>query len=223
MRSLFILFVLQLSFTVLSGKETVRIVLLDPIKEQYVDDAKLYDEQGNEIGQSEQGIITLDATKWENTNLHISHPEYVDTNVQLIQKKGSVFISLRLTSEAHNRWKSLINPDFTSEYEKLTTDKPDSTAYFQTKELSSLMRYISRNVNYPQYALENDIQGKVYLLFIIEIDGSVSYVSIAKGVSASIDREALRVINEMPKWEPAYHEGEPIRTIYRLPINFTLR
>lgn len=223
MRTLFILFVLQLSFTVLSGKETVRIVLLDPVREHYVDDARLYDVQGNAIGQSEYGIITIEAKKWENTILRVAHPDYLDTNFQLAQKKGSVYISLRLTKEAHNRWESLSYPDFTKEYKKLTTDKPDSTAYFQTKDLTSLMRYISKNVNYPQYALEHDIQGKVYLMFIVETDGSVSSVSIAKGVSACIDREALRVINEMPKWEPAYHEGKPIRTIYRLPINFALR
>jgi TonB family protein len=224
MRTLFIFTAFFLSNSVVySGKESVRLVLLDPIKEEYIEGVKLMDQQGNLIGLSESGIVSVDSKKWENATLRLTHPDYTDTTFQLSQKKGSLFISLTLTSEAHNRWKTFCYPDHTGEYKKLPLDKPDSTAYFQSKDLTSLMRYISKNVQFPQYALERDIQGKVYLMFIVEIDGTVSFVSIAKGVSACIDREALRVIKEMPKWEPAYHEGKPIRTIYRLPINFALR
>ncbi len=223
MRSILFFLAFQLSCAAYSGKETVQLILIDPVKEEYVEGAKLFDQQGSLIGLSEMGGISVDMKKWENATVRLSHPDYMDTTFQLLQKKGSLFISLQLTNEAKNDWLTFYSPDYTNEYGKVMTEIPDSSAYFQTKDLMTLMRYISKTVKYPYYAIEREIQGKVYLQFIVETDGTVAFVSIAKGISPCINREALRVIMEMPKWEPAYDDGKPVRTLYRLPINFSLK
>lgn len=85
-----------------------------------------------------------------------------------------------------------------------------------------MQKYISKHVKYPFEAIENNIQGKVYLRFIVEKSGEVSNVIVERGVHASLDREARRVIANMPKWKPGKNEGKKVRTRVRVPINFTL-
>lgn len=85
-----------------------------------------------------------------------------------------------------------------------------------------MQTYISKHVKYPMEAIENNIQGKVYLRFIVEKSGEVSNVHVERGVHASLDREARRVIANMPKWKPGKNDGKKVRTRVRLPINFTL-
>lgn len=87
---------------------------------------------------------------------------------------------------------------------------------------AEMQYWISSNVHYPQEAMEYGDQGRVYLDFIIEPDGSVSNVNIVRGVSEALDYEAARVIYSMPKWKPATCNGVPVRTEVRLPIVFTL-
>lgn len=223
MRTLFLFFFVFVSAHVLAGKNELELVFIDPIKEIYIDDAQLTDENGRSFGSSKNGVIVIDSKDIIDRTWHVSHPNYLDSTFQFDQLKGMVFISLRLNSSALEKWNQECCPDFTAEYKNVPLEIPDSSAYFQTKDLRDLMRYISRNVNYPQYAVERDIQGKVYLQFIIESDGSVKYVSIAKGRSTCLDREAIRVVSNMPKWVPAYKDGKPVPSLYRLPINFTLQ
>lgn len=82
--------------------------------------------------------------------------------------------------------------------------------------------WINKNIKYPVLAQENGISGKVYISFVIEKDGSISDVKVARGQDASLDKEALRVVNSMPKWKPGKQRGKPVRVAYTLPINFQL-
>lgn len=70
--------------------------------------------------------------------------------------------------------------------------------------------------------MENGIQGKVYIQFVIERDGSITDVKVLRGVDASLDKEAVRVVKAMPKWKPGKQRGKPVRVSYTLPINFQL-
>lgn len=70
--------------------------------------------------------------------------------------------------------------------------------------------------------MENGIQGKVYIQFVIEKDGSITDVKVVRGVDASLDKEAVRVVKAMPKWKPGKQRGKPVRVSYTLPINFQL-
>jgi len=87
---------------------------------------------------------------------------------------------------------------------------------------AALQRYLHNSVKYPNIAMENGIQGKVYVGFVVERNGSISNVRIARGVDASLDKEAMRVVRMMPKWIPGKQNGEPVRVSFTAPINFVL-
>jgi TonB family protein len=85
-----------------------------------------------------------------------------------------------------------------------------------------MMIYINQNIQYPITSIEMNEQGKVYLSFVVEPDGTISNVAIERGVSIDIDNEAKRVVRSMPKWSPGESKGKKARTRCRLPINFQL-
>lgn len=87
----------------------------------------------------------------------------------------------------------------------------------------ALRKWIANNIKYPVIAAENGIQGKVYVQFVVDRDGSVSNARIARGVDPSLDQEALRVVNNLPKWKPGMQRGKPVRVSYTVPINFQLQ
>ncbi len=98
---------------------------------------------------------------------------------------------------------------------------PDVEAQF-AGGAAAMQRWISENVQYPQTSIELNEQGRVYLSFVVESDGSISNIAIERGVSADLDREAKRLMRKMPKWIPGEAKGRKARTRCRLPINFTL-
>ena len=86
----------------------------------------------------------------------------------------------------------------------------------------ALMKYIQTNIQYPPTSIEMNEQGKVYLSFVVEADGSITNVAVERGVSPDLDREAKRVVRSMPKWKPGEAKAKKSRTRCRLPINFQL-
>lgn len=87
----------------------------------------------------------------------------------------------------------------------------------------ALRKFISNAIRYPVIAQENGIQGKVYVTFVVDKDGGISEAKIARGVDPSLDKEALRVVNTLPKWKPGKQRGKPVRVSYTVPINFVLQ
>ena len=87
----------------------------------------------------------------------------------------------------------------------------------------ALRQFIANTVKYPVIAQENGIQGRVYVTFVVDADGSVSNPKIARGVDPSLDKEALRVVSLLPKWKPGMQRGKPVRVSYTVPINFQLQ
>lgn len=85
-----------------------------------------------------------------------------------------------------------------------------------------LRNYIRQCIIYPVYAEINGIQGRVYVTFVIEKDGSVGKVNVARGVDPVLDAEAVRIVKSMPQWTPGYDDGVPVRVSYTVPINFIL-
>lgn len=89
--------------------------------------------------------------------------------------------------------------------------------------LEALLNYLSRNIRYPTEARQQGIQGRVYLSFVIEKNGSVSTIEILRGIGGGCDEEAIRVVEKMPNWNPGKQNGRPVRVIYNLPVRFSLR
>lgn len=88
---------------------------------------------------------------------------------------------------------------------------------------TKLFEFISKNIKYPQLARETGTQGRVYISFIVEPDGSISHVELLRGIGAGCDEEAMRVVKAMPKWSPGRQCGKAVRVVYNLPVNFKLQ
>jgi len=88
---------------------------------------------------------------------------------------------------------------------------------------AKLMEYVSKNIKYPQIARETGIQGRVFVGFVVEPDGSVSNVKVLRGIGGGCDEEAVRVVKNMPKWKPGKQRGKAVRVSYMLPVNFKLQ
>lgn len=86
----------------------------------------------------------------------------------------------------------------------------------------ALRKFIAKNLKYPQVAQENGIQGKVYVTFIVDKQGNVTKATIARGIDTALDKEALRVINSLPRWTPGKQRGLPVNVSFTVPINFVL-
>ena len=86
-----------------------------------------------------------------------------------------------------------------------------------------LMEYVFKNIKYPQIARETGIQGRVFVGFVVEPDGSVSNVKVLRGIGGGCDEEAMRVVKSMPKWKPGKQRGKAVRVSYMLPVNFKLQ
>lgn len=87
---------------------------------------------------------------------------------------------------------------------------------------AAMQKWIADNVQYPQTSIEMNEQGRVYVSFVVEPDGTISNIAIERGVSPDLDREAKRLMRKMPKWVAGEAKGKKARTRCRLPINFTL-
>ena len=88
---------------------------------------------------------------------------------------------------------------------------------------AALMKFLSSHINYPPMAAENNVQGKVILQFVVEMDGHVGEVKIARAVDKDLDKEAVRVVKSLPKFTPGRQNGQPVRVWYTLPVQFKLQ
>jgi len=87
----------------------------------------------------------------------------------------------------------------------------------------ALMSYLASNIKYPVVAQENGVQGRVIVSFVVERDGSISDVKVARSVDPSLDREAQRVVKSMPRWSPGKQNGSTVRVKYTVPVVFRLQ
>lgn len=88
--------------------------------------------------------------------------------------------------------------------------------------MSGLMKYLSENIQYPAIAHENGTQGRVTVQFVVEKDGTISNAKILRGADPDLDKEAIRVVNAMPKWKPGIQRGQAVRVKYTIPVMFRL-
>lgn len=88
---------------------------------------------------------------------------------------------------------------------------------------AAMMRFLSDNIRYPVIAQENGIQGRVICNFVVERDGSITDVQVVRGVDPSLDKEAVRVIQQMPRWKPGKQRGQAVRVRFTLPVVFRLQ
>lgn len=101
------------------------------------------------------------------------------------------------------------------------TDRVDSPPCFPGGD-RAMLKFINSTCRYPAEAISQGIQGRVMCSFVVKPDGSLSCINVVRGVHGTLDREALRIISEMPKWEAGRIKGEPVPVYYVLSIPFKI-
>lgn len=94
---------------------------------------------------------------------------------------------------------------------------------FGSGDANEFRAWVFQNMKYPEVAAENGIQGRVYVQFVVEADGRLTNVRVSRGVDPALDKEAIRVIENSPKWNPGKQRGKPVRVSYTFPITFVLQ
>lgn len=88
---------------------------------------------------------------------------------------------------------------------------------------AELYKFISSNLNYPAMAIENNVQGRVVVQFVVTKDGSIGNVKVVRSVDRDLDNEAIRVCKKLPKFIPGKQNGQPVNVWYTLPVTFKLQ
>lgn len=102
---------------------------------------------------------------------------------------------------------------------QLVEQKPS----FQGGDANAFSKWVANNLNYPEIAKENGVQGRVMLQFKVNANGTVSDVKVLRGVDPSLDKEAVRVVSSSPKWEPGRQRDRAVPVTYTFPVIFQLR
>ena len=152
----------------------------------------------DESEQVENGVVSDDSFA------HVSETEKTTPAVKSTTKTG------KITAESSDPKKV-----FTGKVYDLVDEMPSFPG-----GPAELMKWLSSHIQYPAIARESCIQGTVIVAFIVEPDGSVSNAKLVRSVDPYIDQEALRVVRQMPKWNPGKRAGIPVRVRYCLPIKF---
>lgn len=102
---------------------------------------------------------------------------------------------------------------------QLVENKPK----FRGGDANEFSKWVNQRLVYPEIAKENGVQGRVVLQFTVNADGSVSNVKVLRGIDASLDKEAVRVVSSSPKWEPGRQRDRAVKVTYTFPVVFQLR
>ncbi len=87
---------------------------------------------------------------------------------------------------------------------------------------AALFQWLKDNMQYPETAKQNKVEGKIITRFVIEKNGDLNGATVLRGVDASLDKEALRLLSTMPKWKPGKQRGNDVRSYFTLPVEFKL-
>lgn len=133
--------------------------------------------------------------------------------------------------------KSTFIPTFEQAFSKNTSNQEKNEKSLQNNEeiytsveipaefvggYSALIKWIDNNLKYPEKALNDKIEGRCLVKLVIEEDGTISDLEIVRKINDDLEREAIRLVNKMPKWNPAKNNGKEVRSYFTLPINFKL-
>lgn len=145
--------------------------------------------------------------------------------IDIVEDSQDVDTELELTDAEDQTQNTVVDISSLKDFEPEDTGEAE---IFQVVEnmpefpAGNVTKWIGDHTKYPMLAQENGVQGKVYIQFVIEKDGSITDVKVARSVDPSLDKEAMRVIQSMPKWKPGKQRGKAVRVSYTLPINFQL-
>lgn len=145
--------------------------------------------------------------------------------IEIVEDDADIEEDIMASTEDNVEWVDL------DEYEVVEVEpEPEEEEIFMVVEdqpefpggTAALLEYLRKNIKYPAICRENNIQGRVLVTFIVNKDGAIVEPEVVKSVNPSLDKEALRVISQMPNWKPGSQRGKPVRVKYTVPVNFRL-
>ena len=120
--------------------------------------------------------------------------------------------------------------DYQQEIAVVEEEEETQEVFFIVEEMpvfpggeEALRKFIAQSVKYPVIAQENGIQGRVFVSFVVNQKGEVTNVKVARPFDPNLDKEAVRVVQSMPKWSPGKQRGKAVKVSYTVPINFVLQ
>lgn len=158
----------------------------------------------------------------------IQHPEVVPVpDDEEIDKEIEINLDVEFTEEAPK--KSAIIPK-KQDPPVFKEEEPEVTIFLTSEEEAkpkdgypAFYKYVQKELKYPSQARRMGVDGKVYIQFVVEKDGSITDIKVIKGIGSGCDEEAVRVLKAAPKWNPGKQRGKPVRVRRSLPIKFSLR
>jgi protein TonB len=153
----------------------------------------------------------------------VNEDEEIKSQNELLEAKGSISI-------ADVKGNDEVNGKDIADLKQIVTQAAPEDHVFDVVEvmptfpggMDALVEYLRKHIRYPASAEENGIQGRVTVVFVVEKDGSVTDVKVARGVDPSLDREAVRVVSSMPHWLPGKQNGSAVRVKFSVPVTFRL-
>ena len=145
--------------------------------------------------------------------------------IEIVEDDADIEEDIMASTEDNVEWVDL------DDYEVVEVEpEPEEEEIFMVVEdqpefpggTAALLEYLRKNIKYPAICRENNIQGRVLVTFIVNKDGAIVEPEVVKSVNPSLDKEALRVISQMPNWKPGSQRGKPVRVKYTVPVNFRL-
>ena len=117
----------------------------------------------------------------------------------------------------------------TANAQKTVVSQSSQNVYDQVEQMPefpggmpAMIEYLQTNMKYPEDAVKQKVGGRVMVMFVVETDGTISNVRVARNVFPSLDAEAVRVVKAMPKWKPGKEKGRRVRVNYTLPVVFSI-
>lgn len=165
-------------------------------------------------------IVEANKTIYALKRVFISNPKRKDLREE---------IKIQYTLEEEQRLYQIIDDQYKDETlgyaSNMGNDDVDTTGLVSAEfpgGRAEMMKFLSRTMKYPEIAIMEGIEGKVYLSFFIQKDGVITDVKLMKGAHPLLDEEAIRTIRNSPKWIPATRDGKPVKSVFHLPLNFRL-
>ena len=146
--------------------------------------------------------------------------EVVEDDAELTHELGIVDAGDNANKEQQEVVISDVGGEETVEEEEIFVFVEEFPSYPGGEE--ALYKYLGENIQYPDVARDNGITGTVVIRFVVEKDGSITKAAVAREIGGGCGKEALRVVNAMPKWKPGKQSGKAVRTEFTLPVQFQL-
>jgi protein TonB len=151
----------------------------------------------------------------------IQQPEIIEVpDEEEIEEEIEVDLDVEITEETVVEdivFEEPVEEEVAEEIFTIVEDQPEPKG-----GMAAFYEYVSKNLKYPAQARRMGIEGKVFVEFVVDKDGSITNVKAIKGIGAGCDEEAKRVISEAPKWSPGKQRGRPVKVRMILPITFKL-